>query len=54
MWQHGHTHCSRISSKDNNGQGIILYGITGIPPHRNSDTCAGTVGEYAARAAMVG
>lgn len=39
-------------TKDNNGQGIILGGITGIPPTEIVILGAGTVGEYAARAAI--
>jgi alanine dehydrogenase len=36
----------------NNGQGIILGGITGVPPAKAVILGAGTVAEYAARAAV--
>ena len=39
-------------SSTNNGQGIILGGITGVPPTRVVILGAGTVAEYAARTAM--
>ncbi len=37
---------------NNKGQGIMLGGITGVPPTQVVIIGAGTVGEYAARAAM--
>src|SRR5690606_16937140 len=39
-------------SSANNGKGIILGGITGVPPTKVVIIGAGTVGEYAARAAI--
>lgn len=39
-------------AKDKNGQGIILGGITGIPPTEIVILGAGTVGEYATRTAL--
>ena len=39
-------------SSANGGKGIILGGITGVPPTRVIVLGAGTVGEYAARAAL--
>ncbi len=39
-------------SSASNGRGIILGGITGVPPTRVVILGAGTVGEYAARAAL--
>lgn len=39
-------------SSANGGKGIILGGITGVPPTRVLILGAGTVGEYAARAAI--
>jgi alanine dehydrogenase len=39
-------------SSVNNGKGIIIGGITGVPPTRVVILGAGTVGEYAARASL--
>lgn len=39
-------------SSSNEGKGVILGGITGVPPSRVVIIGAGTVAEYAARAAM--
>lgn len=39
-------------SSGNNGKGVILGGITGVPPTKISIIGAGTVAEYAARAAL--
>ncbi len=39
-------------SKTNGGQGIILGGVTGVPPTKVVIIGAGTVAEYAARAAL--
>lgn len=39
-------------SSSNNGRGIILGGITGVPPTRVAILGAGTVAEFAARAAL--
>lgn len=43
---------SEYLSTANNGRGIILGGITGVPPTKVVIIGAGTVGEYAARAAL--
>ena len=43
---------SQYLSCENHGKGIILGGITGVPPTRVVIIGAGTVGEYAARAAL--
>jgi alanine dehydrogenase len=43
---------SEYLSTANNGKGIILGGITGVPPTKVVIIGAGTVGEYAARAAL--
>ena len=42
---------AELLSSVHNGRGIILGGITGVPPTRVLILGAGTVGEYAARAA---
>ncbi|MFN8357475.1 MAG: alanine dehydrogenase [Spirosomataceae bacterium] len=39
-------------SSANNGRGIVMGGITGVPPTKVVILGAGTVGEYAARAAL--
>jgi len=39
-------------SSANNGKGVILGGITGVPPTKIAIIGAGTVAEYAARAAL--
>lgn len=39
-------------NSNNNGRGIIMGGITGVPPTKVVILGAGTVGEYAARTAM--
>jgi len=39
-------------SSGNNGKGVILGGITGVPPTKIAIIGAGTVAEYAARAAL--
>src|ERR1041384_2207948 len=39
-------------SSANNGKGVILGGITGVPPTKVVIVGAGTVAEYAARAAL--
>src|SRR6188768_1025876 len=39
-------------STANNGKGVILGGITGVPPTKVIIIGAGTVAEYAARAAL--
>lgn len=39
-------------SSQNGGQGIILGGVTGVPPTKVVIVGAGTVGEYAARTAL--
>ncbi|MEM9675283.1 MAG: alanine dehydrogenase [Bacteroidota bacterium] len=39
-------------SSSTNGKGVVLGGITGVPPTRVVILGAGTVGEYAARAAI--
>ncbi|MDH5397790.1 MAG: alanine dehydrogenase [Cyclobacteriaceae bacterium] len=39
-------------SNANNGKGVIIGGITGVPPTKVVILGAGTVGEYAARAAL--
>jgi len=41
-----------LSSVNDEGRGIILGGITGVPPSKVLIIGAGTVGEYAARAAI--
>ncbi|RAV98791.1 alanine dehydrogenase [Pseudochryseolinea flava] len=43
---------SEFLSTANNGKGIILGGITGVPPTKVVIIGAGTVAEYAARAAL--
>ncbi|MCU0383977.1 MAG: alanine dehydrogenase [Cyclobacteriaceae bacterium] len=43
---------SEYLSTSNNGKGVILGGITGVPPTKVVIIGAGTVGEYAARAAL--
>ncbi len=43
---------SQYLNKYNNGPGLMLGGITGVPPASVVIIGAGTVGEYAARAAM--
>ncbi len=43
---------SEYLSTASNGRGIILGGITGVPPTKVVIIGAGTVGEYAARAAL--
>ncbi|MFN7703216.1 MAG: alanine dehydrogenase [Chryseotalea sp.] len=43
---------SEYLSTTNNGKGVILGGITGVPPTKVVIIGAGTVGEYAARAAL--
>jgi alanine dehydrogenase len=43
---------SEYLSTANSGRGIILGGITGVPPTKVVIIGAGTVGEYAARAAL--
>lgn len=43
---------SEYLSSDHGGKGVILGGITGVPPTRVVIIGAGTVGEYAARAAL--
>lgn len=43
---------SEYLSTNNNGKGIILGGITGVPPTKVVIIGAGTVAEYAARAAL--
>lgn len=43
---------AELLSNTNNGQGVILGGITGVPPTQVVILGAGTVGEYAARAAI--
>lgn len=43
---------SEYLSTANNGKGVILGGITGVPPTRVVIIGAGTVAEYAARAAL--
>lgn len=43
---------SEYLSTANNGRGIILGGITGVPPTKVVIIGAGTVGEYAAKAAL--
>lgn len=43
---------SELLSTSNSGKGIILGGITGVPPTKVVIVGAGTVGEYAARAAL--
>ncbi|HEY9009219.1 alanine dehydrogenase [Ohtaekwangia sp.] len=43
---------SEYLSTGNNGKGIILGGITGVPPTKVVIIGAGTVAEYAARAAL--
>ncbi len=43
---------AELLSNTNNGQGVILGGITGVPPTHVVILGAGTVGEYAARASI--
>jgi alanine dehydrogenase len=43
---------SEFLSTANNGKGVILGGITGVPPTKVVIVGAGTVAEYAARAAL--
>lgn len=43
---------SEYLSTNNNGKGVILGGITGVPPTKVCIIGAGTVAEYAARAAL--
>jgi len=43
---------AELLSKTNNGRGQILGGVTGVPPTRAVILGAGTVAEYAARAAI--
>lgn len=43
---------SEYLSTTNSGKGVILGGITGVPPTKVVIIGAGTVGEYAARAAL--
>ncbi|HCX22623.1 MAG: alanine dehydrogenase [Flammeovirgaceae bacterium] len=43
---------AELLSNTNNGQGVILGGITGVPPTQVVILGAGTVGEYAARASI--
>lgn len=43
---------AELLSNTNDGQGVILGGITGVPPTQVVILGAGTVGEYAARAAI--
>ena len=43
---------SEYLSTANNGKGVILGGITGVPPTKVVIIGAGTVAEYAARAAL--
>lgn len=43
---------AELLSNTNEGQGVILGGITGVPPTQVVILGAGTVGEYAARAAI--
>ena len=43
---------SEFLSTSNNGKGVILGGITGVPPTKVVIIGAGTVAEYAARAAL--
>lgn len=43
---------AELLSNTNKGQGVILGGITGVPPTQVVILGAGTVGEYAARAAI--
>jgi len=43
---------SELLSKTNNGKGILLGGVTGVPPAKVVILGGGVVGEYASRAAM--
>lgn len=43
---------AELLSNTNGGQGVILGGITGVPPTQVVIVGAGTVGEYAARASI--